>query len=167
MPWGALVCRRNMTITTSICYGVCSVQFSHSVMSDSLQPHGLQHTRLPCPSPAPGSCSNACPSSRWCHTTFSSSIVLFSSCLQPFPVIGSFIMNKFFTSVGQSIGGSASALVLPMNIQDLFPLAWTGWISLQSKRLSRVLSNTTVSWKPSILHHSPFFMVQLSSRHDN
>ena len=115
-----------------------SVQFSRSVMSCSLRPHGLQHTRLPCPSPAPRVYSNSCPSSRGCHPTISSSVVLFSSHLQSFPASGSFPMSQLFASGGQSIGASASASVLPMNIQDRFPLGWTGWISLQSKGLSRV-----------------------------
>ena len=121
-----------------------SVQFSHSVLSDSLRSHGLQHDRLPCPSPTPGACSNSRTSSRWCHPTISFSVIPFSSCLQSFPSSGSFLMNQFFASGGQSIGVSASASVLPMNIQDWFPLGWTGWISLQSKGLSRVFSNTTV-----------------------
>ena len=120
------------------------VQFSRSVMSDSLQPHGLQHTRLPCPSPAPRACSHSHPSSQWCHPAISSSIFPFSSCLQSFPGSGSFPVSQFFTSCGQTIGASASASVLPMNIQDWFPLGWTGLISLQSKGLSRVFSNTTV-----------------------
>ena len=102
------------------------------------------HTRLPCPSPPPGACSNSCPSSQWCHPTNSSSAIPFSSCLQSFPASRSFPMSQFFTSGGQSFGISASASVLPMNIQDWFPLGWTGWISLQSKGLSRVFSNTTV-----------------------
>ena len=110
----------------------------------TLRPHGLQHTRLPYPLPTPGACSNSCPSSRWCHPTTSSSIIPFSSCLQSFPVSGSFPRCQFFASDGRSIGASASASVLPMNIQDQFPLGWTGWISLQSKGLSRVFSNTTV-----------------------
>ena len=113
-------------------------------MSDSLQPHGLQYARLPCPSPAPRACSNSYPLSQWCHPTISSSVVPFSSCLQSFTASGSFPRNQFFTSGGQSIGVSASASVLPMNIQDWLPLGWTGWISLQSKRLSRIFSNTTV-----------------------
>ena len=117
------------------------VQFSCSVMSDSLQPQGLQHTRLPCPSPTPGVCSNSCPSSRLCHTTISSFVVPFSF-LQSFPASGSFPMSQLFTSGGQSIGVSVS--VLPMNIQDQFPLRFTSQISLQSKGLSRVFSNTTV-----------------------
>ena len=120
------------------------VQFSHSVVSDSLWPHGLQHTRLPCPSPTRVACSNSCLSNQWCHPTMSSSVVPFSSCFQSFPASGSFPMSQFFTSGGQSIGVSASASVLPVNIQDLFPLGWTGFISLQSKGLSRVFSSTMV-----------------------
>ena len=111
-------------------------------MSDSLQPHGLQHARPPCPSPIPGVYSNSCPLTQWCHPTISSSVIPFSPCLQSFPASGSFPMSQFFASGGQSI--SASASVLPMNIQDWFPLGWTGWISLQSKGLARVFSNTTV-----------------------
>ena len=110
-------------------------QFSRSVVSDSLQPQGLQHTRPPCPSPTPGVYPNSCPLSRWYHSTFSSSVVPFSSCLQSFPASGSFQMSQFFTSGGQSMGASASASVLPVNIQDWFPLRWTGWISLQFKGL--------------------------------
>ena len=121
-----------------------SVQISHSVVSDSLQPHELQHTRLPCPSLTPGACSNSYPLGRWCHPTISSSVISFSSCLQSFPVSGSFPRCQFFASGGQSIGVLASASVLPMNIQDWSPLGWTGWISLQSKGLSRVFSNTTI-----------------------
>ena len=121
-----------------------SVQFSLSVVSYSLQPHGLQHARPPFPSPALGAYSNSCPLSRWCHPTISSSAVPFPSCLQSFPASGSFPVSQFFTSGGQSIGVSASASVLPMNSQDWFPFRWTGWISLQSKGLSRVFSNTTV-----------------------
>ena len=102
-----------------------SVQFSHSVVSDSLWSHGLQHTRLPCPSPTPTVYSNSCPLSRWCHPTISSSVALFSSCLQSFPVSGSFQISQFFASGGWSIGVSASTSVLPMNIQDWFPLGWT------------------------------------------
>ena len=122
----------------------CSVQFICSVMSNSLLSHGLQHARLPCPSPTPGACSNSCLSSWWCHPTISSSIVPFSSCLQSFPASGSFQMSQLFTSGGQRMRVSASASVLLVNIQDWFPLGWTGWISLQSKGLSRVFSNTTV-----------------------
>ena len=121
-----------------------SVQFSNSVMSDSLRPHGLQHTRPPCPSPTPRACSNSCPLSQWCHPTISSSVIPFFSCLQSLPASRSFPMSQFFASGGQSIGVSASASVLPMNIQDWFPLGWAGWISLLSKELSRVFSNTTV-----------------------
>ena len=106
-----------------------SVQFSHSVMSNSLQPHGLQHARLPCPSPTPGVYSNSCPSSQWCHPTISSSVIPFSSHLLSFRASGSFRMSQFFASGGQSIEVSASASVIPMNIQDWFLLGWTGWIS--------------------------------------
>ena len=121
-----------------------SVQFSHSVMSDSLWPHGLQHAILPCPSPTPRTCSNSCPLSQWFHPTISSSAVSFSSHLQSFQASGSFPVGHFFASGGQSIGVSASASVLPMYTQDWFPLGWTGWISLKSKGLSRVFCNTTV-----------------------
>ena len=120
-----------------------SVQFSHSVVSDSLRPHGLQHIRPPCPSPTPGVYSNSCPLTRWCHPTISSSVIPFSSGLQSFTASGSFQTSEFFASGGQSIGVSAS-LVLPMNIQDWFPLQRTGLISLRTKGLSRVFSNTTV-----------------------
>ena len=133
------------------------VQFSHSVVSNSLQPHGLQHSRPPCPSPTPRVYLNSCPLSQ----TISSSVVPFSSHLQSFPASGSFQMSQFFASGGQSIGVSVSTSVLPMNIQDGFPLGWTGWISLQSKGLSRVFSNTTVQ-KHQILWHLAFFIVQLS-----
>ena len=122
---------------------ITSVQFSRSVMSDSLWPRGLQHARPPYPSPTPGVCSNSCPLSRWCHPTISSFVVPFS-CLQSFPASGSFSMRQLFTSGGQSIGASASTSVLPMNTQDWSPLGWTDWISLQSKGLSRVFSNTAV-----------------------
>ena len=110
-------------------FTLSSVQFSRSVMSNSLPPHGLQHARPPCPSPTPRAYSNSCPLSWWCHPTILSSVIPFSSCLQSFPASGSFEMSQFFTSSGQSIGVSASASVLPMNIQDRFPLGWTGWIS--------------------------------------
>ena len=120
-------------------------QFSSVTQSClTLWPHGLQHARVPCPSPPPAACSNSCPLSLWCHPTISSSVVPFSSCLQSFPASGSFQMSQFFTSGGQSIRVSASASVLPVNIQDWFPLGWTGWISLQTKGLSKVFSNTTV-----------------------
>ena len=111
-------------------------------MSRSLRPHGLQHARLSCPSPTPRAYWNSCPKSWWWHPTISASIVPFSSCFQYFPASGSFQMSQFFTSGSQSIGVSTSALVLPMNVQDWFPLGWTGWISLQAKGLSRVFSNT-------------------------
>ena len=122
---------------------ICSVQFSHSVVSDPLWPYGLQHARLPCPSPMPRACSDSCQLSRWCHATISSSDVPFSSSLQSFPSSRTFPISQFFTSGGQNIRVLASASVLLMNIQDWFPLGWTDWISLQSKRFSRV-SNTTV-----------------------
>ena len=137
-----------------------SVQFSLSVVSDSLRPHGLQHARPPCPSPTPGAYSNSCPLSRWCHSTISSSFTPFSSCPQSFPASGSFSMSQFFTSGGKSIGISASTSVLLMNIQDWFLLGWTGWIYLQSQGLSRVLQHH--SSKASILQCSAFFIVQLS-----
>ena len=132
-----------------------SAQVSRSTVSDSLWPYGLQHARLPCPLPTPRACSNSCPSSQWYYPTISSFIVPFSSCLQSFPASRSFPMSHFFISGGQSIGVSASASVLPMNIQDWFPLGWTGWNSMQSKGLSRVFSNTTVQ-------KHQFFSVQLS-----
>ena len=131
------------------------VQFSLSVMSDSLQSHGLQHTRLPCPSPIPRACSNSSSLSQWCHLTISSSVIPFSSCLLSFLASGSFPMSQFFASSGQSTRVSDSLSVLPMNIQDWFPLWWTGCIFLQSKGLSRVFSNTTVQ-------KDQFFGAQLS-----
>jgi len=136
-------------------FSIQSVQFSRSVMVNSLWPHGLQHARLPCPSPTSRACSNSCPLSLWCHPTISSSIIPFYSCLQSFPVLGSFPMSQFFASGSQSIGASALASVLLMNIQDWFPLGLTGLISLQSKGLSRVFSNTTVQ-------KHQFFGTQLS-----
>ena len=134
-------------------------------MSDSLQHRGLQHTRPSCPSPTPGAYSNSCPSDPWCHPTISSSVVPFSSHLQSFPESGSFPGSQFFTSGGQSIGVSASTSVLPMNIQDWFPLGWTGWISLQSKGLSWVFSNTTVQ-KHEFLSTHPSYTPTLTSVHD-
>ena len=119
------------------------VEFSHSVMSDSLWPHEQQHARPPCPSLTPGVHLNPYPLCQWCHPTISSSVP-FSSCPQSFPASGYFPMSQFFASGGQSIRASASTSVLPVNIQDWFPLGWTGWISLQSKGLSRFFSNTTV-----------------------
>ena len=121
-----------------------SVQFSHSVVSESLRPHELQHTRPPCPSPTPRVHPNPCPLNWWCHPTISSSVIPFSSCPQSLPESGSFQMSQLFTLGGQSIAVSASTSVLPMNTQDWSPLGWIGWISLQSKGLSRVFSNTTV-----------------------
>ena len=123
--------------------GLSLVQFSCSVVSDSLRPHGLQNARLHCPSPTPRACSNSCPLSQWCHLTISSSVVPFS-CLQSFPASRTLPMSQFFTSGCQSIGVSASASVLPINIQDWFPLGLSGLISLQSKGLSRIFSNTAV-----------------------
>ena len=140
---------------TNFLNSISSAQFSCSVMSNSLWPHGLHHARPPCPSPTPRIYSNSCPLSQWCHPTISSSVVPFSSCLQSFPASGSFLMSQFFASGGQSIGVSASASVLPMHIQDWFPLGWTGWISLQSKGLSRVFSSIMVQ-------KQLFFCAQLS-----
>ena len=134
-----------------------SVQCSSSVVSDSLWPHESQHTRPPCPSPAPRVTSNSCPSSWWCHPAISSSVIPFSSCPQCLPASGSFPMSQLFTWGGQSTGVSASTSVLPMNTQDWSPLGRTGWISLQSKGLSRVFSNTTVQ-------NHQFFSTQLSSQ---
>ena len=137
---------RNLGVVTDLFVfstSTFSVQFSHSVVSDSLRPHKVQHARPPCPSPTPGVHPNP-PASQWCHPTISSSIVPFSSCLQSFTASGSFQMSQFFASGGQSIGVSASTSVLPMNIQDWFPLGLTGWISLQSKGLSGVFPSTTV-----------------------
>ena len=136
-----------------------SVQFSRLVVSDSLRLHGLQHTRPPCPLPTLGVYSDSYPLSRWCHPTIS--VVSFSSHLQSFPASGSFQMSQFFISGGQSIGVSASASVLPMNIHDWSPLGWTGWISFQSKGLFKSLLQHHSS-KALILQHSAFFIVQLS-----
>ena len=119
--------------------------FSYSVTSDSLPPHGLQHARLPCPSASPGVCSNTCPLSRWCHLTVSSSVVPFSSCFQSFSASGCFLMSWVFTSCGQSIKALTSASVLPVNIQDWFPLGWTGWISLQFKGPNDINNNNCSS----------------------
>ena len=144
------------TSLSSICtLGSLTGQFGRSVVSNSSQPHGPHHARLPCPSRTPRACSNSCPQSQWCHPTISSSVVPFSSCLQSSPASGSFQMSQLFASGGQSIAVSASASVLPMNIQDWSALGWTGWISLQSKGLSRVFSNTTVQ-------KHQFFSTQLS-----
>ena len=132
-----------------------SVQYNRSVRSDSFQSYWLQYAPLPCSSPTPRVHSDSCPLSRWCHPTSSSSVVPFSSCPQSFPASESFPLSQFFASDGQSMGVSASASVLPMNIQDWFPFGWTGLISLQSKGLSRIFSNTTVQ-------KHQFFGAQLS-----
>ena len=137
-----------------------SVQFSHSVMSDSLQPYEPQHASPPCPSPTAGVYANPCPLSWWCHPTISSSVVPFSSCPQSFPASRSFQMSQLFALGGQSTGVSASTSVFPMNTQDWSPLGCTGWISLQSKGLSSLLQHH--SSKASILRCSAFFIVQVS-----
>ena len=137
--------------------GFESVQFSHSVVSNSLRPHELQHARPPCPSPTPRVHPNSCPSSQWCHSPISSYVIPFFSCPQSLPASDSFPISQLFAWGGQSIGVSALASILPMNTQDWCPLEWTGWISLQSKGLSRVFSNTTVQ-------KHQFFGTQLSSQ---
>ena len=143
-----------------------SVQFSRSVVSNSLRPHESQHARPPCPSLNPGVHSNSCPSSQWCHPAISSFVTSFSSCPQSLPASGSFPISQLFASGGQSIGVSASASVLPMNTQAWSPLGWTGWISLQSKGLSRVFSNTTVQ-NINFLALSFFHSPTLTSIHDH
>ena len=156
-------CCRNQLDKYSTCVSMfCKVlylqsvsHFSHSVVSDSLWPHEPQHARPPCPSPTPRVHLNPCPLSQWCHPTIPSSVVPFSSCSQSFPASGSFPMSQLFALGGQNIGVSASTSVLPMNTQDWSPLGWTGWISLQSKGLSRIFSNTTVQ-------KHQFFYAQLS-----
>ena len=147
-----LISAITLSITT---HGIRSVQFNCSVVSDSLRPHELQHARPPCPSQTRGFYSNSCLSSQWCHPAISSSVVPFSSCLQSLPLSRSFPMSQHFAWGGQSIGVSASTSVPPMNTQDWSPVGWTGWISLQSKGLSRVFSNTTVQ-------KHQFFITQLS-----
>ena len=142
-----------LMVLSLVFFQFSSVQFSHSVMSDSLWLHGLQHARFPCPSPTPRAYSNSWLSSQWNYPTSSSSVVPFSFCLQSFLASGSFPMSQFFSSGGQGIRASASASVLPMNIQDWFPLGWTGWISLQSKGFSRVFF---------IVQKHQFFGAQLS-----
>ena len=149
-----------------------AILFSHPVLSNSLWHYGLQRTRPPCPSASPGACSNSCPLSLWCHPTIPSSVIPFSSCLQSFPASGSFLMSQLFASGGHSIGVSASSSVLLMNIQDWFPLGWTGWISLLPKGLhfmwgtwvsgiwacvewGRKESDTTEQLNWGILRHSP------------
>ena len=140
-----------------LCFEIQSVQFSRSVVSDSLRPHESQHARPPCPLPTPGVHSNSCPLSQWCHPAISSFIIPFSSSPQSLPAAGSFPMSQLFAWSSQSIRVSASASVLPMNTQDWSSLEWTGWISLQSKGLSRVFSNTTVQ-------KHQFFSIQPSSQ---
>ena len=140
---------------TSLILWFSSVQFSYSILSYSLRPHEPQHARPPCPSPTVGVHPNSCPLSQWCHPPILSYVVSFSSCLQSFPASGSFQTSQLFASGGQSIGVSASTSVLPMNTRDWSPLEWTGWISLQSKGLSWVFSNTTVQ-------KHQFFGAQLS-----
>ena len=145
----------------------CSVQFSHSVMSDYLRHHESQHVRPPCPSQTLGVYWNSCPSSRWCHPVISSSVVPFSSCLQSLPALGSFPTSQLFTWDGQSIGVSASASALTMNIQDWSPLGWTGWISLQSRGLSRVSSPTPQFKSINSLALSFLYSPNLTSIHDH
>ena len=152
-----LVLKFWFSVILVFCLGFSSVQFSCSVVFSSLRPHELQHARPPCPSQTSGVYSNSCPLSRWCHPASSSSVVPFSSCPQSLPASGSFPMSQLFTWGGQSIRVSASPSVLPMNTQDWSPSGWTGWISLQSKGLSRVFSNT-------IVQNHQFFSVQLSSK---
>ena len=142
------------------------VRLSRSFVSDSLRPHGPQHARPPCPSPTPRACSNSCLLSQWCHPTISSSVIPFSSCLQSFPASGSFPVSQFLASGGQSTGASASTSVLPMNIQDWFPLGFTGLISLQSKRLSRIFSNTQFKSINSLVL-SFLYSPTLTSIHDH
>ena len=167
LPYVIFLCEKltSSYIYVSVCIDVyflylyinclSSVQFSHSIISNSLRPHELQHPRPSYPSPTPGVYSNSCPSSWWCQPAISSSVIPFSSCPQSLPASGSFPMSQLFAWGGQSTGISVSASVLPMNTQDWSPLGWTGWISLQSKGLSRVFSNTTVQ-------KHPFFDAQLS-----
>ena len=147
--------KRSYLSFSIISNSVSSVQFSHSAVSDSLRPHGVQHTRPPYPSPPPEVYANSCTLSLWCHPTILSSVVPFSSCLQSFPASGCFQISQFITSGSQSIGISASASVLPVNTQDWSPLEWTGCISLQSKGFSRVFSNIPVQ-------KHQFFSAQLS-----
>ena len=149
-----------------LCHKIWFLQFSRSVVSNSLWPHGQQHARLPCPSPTSGAYPNSCPSSRWCHPTISSSVIPFSSCLQSFSASGSFQMSQFFALGGQSIGVSASASVFPMNIQDWFPLGLTGWISLQSKGLSKQSSPMPQFISSNSLVLSFLYSPTLTSIHD-
>ena len=157
MPSNHLILCYPLLLLPSILPSISSVQFSRSSCIRLLQPHESKHARPPCPSPTPGIHPNSCPSSRWCHPSISSSVVPFSSCSQSLPASESFPMSQLFASGGQSIGVSALASVLPMNTQDWSPLEWTGWISLQSKGLSRVFTSTTVQ-------KHQFFSAQLSSQ---
>ena len=150
-----------------LCGDLNGSKFSRSVLSNSLWPHGLQHTRPPCPSPTPRVYSNSRLSSWWCHPTISSSVIPFSSCPQAFPASGSFPVSELFASGGQSIGISASTSVLPMNTQDWSPLGWTGWISLQSKGLSRVFSNITVQEHQFFCTQLYLYSPTLTSIHDH
>ena len=143
---------------TKLCFSYL-LFFSRSVVSDFLRPHGLQHASLPCPSPTPKACSNSCPLSRWCHPTISSSVIPFSSCLQSFPVSGSFQMSQFFASGGQSIGVSALASVLPINVQDWSPLDWLVWSPWSPRDFQDLRQHH--SSKTSILWCSAFFTLQL------
>ena len=164
-PIGSWKCIWNIEPTEH--WSLASVQFIHSVVSNSLQPRGLQHARLPCLSPTPRVYSNSCPLSRWCHPTISSSVFPFSSYRQSFPAPGSFQMSQFFASGGQNIGVSASALVLPMNVQDCFPLAWTGRISLLSKGEDSQESSPTPQFKSiNYLALSFLYSPTLTSIHD-
>ena len=159
--WHSLIIP-TLKLEASVSYILSSVQFSRSVVSYSLQPHGLQHTGLPCPSQSPGACSNSCPLIRWCHSTISSSVIIpFSACLQYFPVSESFPTSQLFTSGGQTIGASTSASDLPLNIQSWFPLGLTGLISSMSKGVSRVFSSIRV-WRHQFFGAQPFL---LSSSH--
>ena len=165
LGWFAIPSSSGLCFVRTLCYDLSvlgglhcmahSVQFSRLVVSDSLQPHEVQYVSPPCPSPTPRVHPNPCPLSWWCHPTISSSVFPYSSCPQSFPASGSFQMSQLFASGGQSIGISASTSVLQMNTQDWSPLGWTGWISLQSKGLSRVFSNITVQ-------NHQFFSAQLS-----
>ena len=165
-PWPGPAAGPNPTRPVSFA-SFSSVQFSRSVTFNSLRPHGPQHARPPCPSPTPGVYPNPCPSSPWCHSTISSSVIPFTSCPQSFPASGSFPMSQLFTSGGQSIGVSAATSVLPMNTQDWSPLRWTGWISLQSKGLSWVFSNTGVQKHQFFCVQVFFYSPTLTSIHDH
>ena len=163
--WGSVSIVPHYPLWLTPMWSVIIIQISCFVMFDTLQPLGLQHARLPCPSPTPGACSNSCPSSQWCHPTISSSVIPFSSCPQSFPASGCFQMSQLSASGGQSIGVSASTSVLPMNIQDWFLSEWTGWTSLQSKWLSE--SSPTPQFKSiSSSALSVLYSPALTSIHD-